>query len=182
MTAAVMKWREIERHVRQENKAKGLCPCGASPVRGRKSCAECLDYRRKYRERDLATKHTGQCISPSCQREASANRRKCEYHLDQYRRHAAQRHQRLKTDMFNAYGNACACCGETERGFLSVDHVQNDGADERRAFGRGGATMRVYALAKELGYPKDRYRLLCFNCNMGRQLNGGTCPHLTATK
>jgi hypothetical protein len=29
---------------------------------------------------------------------------------------------------------------------------------------------------KKRGYPPG-YRVLCFNCNRGRYLNGGVCPH-----
>jgi hypothetical protein len=30
---------------------------------------------------------------------------------------------------------------------------------------------------KRLGWPKEKYRILCANCNHGRALNGGVCPH-----
>ena len=29
------------------------------------------------------------------------------------------------------YGRACSCCGETEPAFLTIDHVNNDGAEHR---------------------------------------------------
>lgn len=29
----------------------------------------------------------------------------------------------------------------------------------------------------KLGWPKDRYRLLCYNCNIARARHGGRCPH-----
>jgi hypothetical protein len=82
-------------------------------------------------------------------------------------------------EMFQAYGGArCACCGETERTFLSIDHINNDGAAHRReAFGRkevGGATLAQ--LLRKQGFPEG-FQILCMNCNMGKARNGGICPH-----
>lgn len=81
---------------------------------------------------------------------------------------------RLRTEMIQAYGGRCCCCGERERAFLQLDHINNDGALERRTT-RGGTPM--LAKIKKLGWPKDRDQLLCANCNFGRHINGGICPH-----
>lgn len=79
-----------------------------------------------------------------------------------------------KADLFAAYGNKCACCGEDRPQFLSLDHINGDGGEHRRRI--GGATVLIYRDVKKQGYPKDRYRLLCFNCNMAYGLYG-KCPH-----
>lgn len=80
---------------------------------------------------------------------------------------------KLKREVVDHYGGKCSCCGETEITFLSLDHVNNDGAEERRRITSG--TNMWYHARKE-GYP-DRYQVLCFNCNHGRFINGGVCPH-----
>jgi len=82
-------------------------------------------------------------------------------------------HARLKGQVFEAYGNCCACCGEGNPGFLSVDHVNGGGRAHRKAAGSG--TMVWLQIIKQ-GFPAE-YQLLCFNCNLGRYFNGGTCPH-----
>lgn len=82
---------------------------------------------------------------------------------------------RLRSEFLAAYGGACSCCGETEPLFLQLDHVNNDGAAHRRAFKTGA---KLLAQLKREGWPRDRYRLLCANCNFGRALNGGVCPHV----
>ena len=82
----------------------------------------------------------------------------------------------LKEQMIAAYGGKCMCCGETEYGFLTLDHIFNDGKSERDAI-HGGATVRVRSRLRRLGWPRDRYQLLCFNCNCGRAANYGICPH-----
>jgi hypothetical protein len=84
---------------------------------------------------------------------------------------------RLKAELIAAYGGQCACCGEPNPGFLTIDHIFNDGHVERAAFPKGGGSHHLYERLKKRGYPKDRYQLLCFNCNMGKAFNHGVCPH-----
>lgn len=87
-------------------------------------------------------------------------------------RAGAERKARVRAAVLAAYGGRCACCGEDETRFLTIDHVNNDGATHRREIGSGAL---YWWLAKN-GYPAG-YRLLCWNCNCGRALNGGICPH-----
>lgn len=80
--------------------------------------------------------------------------------------------KRMQDAAIDAYGGFCACCGETERTFLQLDHVNDDGAAHRRELkGR-----RLAPWLRKMGYP-DGFRVLCANCNFGRHLNGGVCPH-----
>lgn len=75
--------------------------------------------------------------------------------------------------MFAAYGGArCACCGETEPMFLTVDHINGGGRQHMIEIGR---TDMVDWLFKN-NYPPG-FRILCYNCNAGRYRNGGRCPH-----
>jgi hypothetical protein len=80
----------------------------------------------------------------------------------------------LRAEFLKEYGGRCSCCGETEPLFLQLDHVKNDGARHRKEQKTGA---KILMEIKKLGWPKDYYRLLCANCNIGRHLNGGTCPH-----
>jgi hypothetical protein len=77
---------------------------------------------------------------------------------------------RLRQEVIQAYGGACTCCGETTPEFLAVDHIYGDGKRER------GNPGDFYPRLKREGFPKDKYRLLCHNCNMARGLYG-RCPH-----
>jgi hypothetical protein len=83
-------------------------------------------------------------------------------------------HDRLKNQVLDAYGARCTCCGESNRGFLSVDHVNGGGRVHRKTV--GGGTM-VYLDIIKREFPAE-FQLLCFNCNLGRELNGGVCPHV----
>ena len=78
---------------------------------------------------------------------------------------------KAKMEAFTAYGAKCACCGEVEPMFLTIDHVNNDGGGRKRS-------GSIYFVARREGFP-SRYQVLCYNCNLGKARNGGKCPHQT---
>lgn len=78
----------------------------------------------------------------------------------------------LRRRIIEQYGGKCECCGEAEYGFLSLDHRHGGGHQERKRLGPNAA-YRLALRSKD----HEKYRVLCHNCNMGRQFNGGVCPH-----
>jgi hypothetical protein len=79
--------------------------------------------------------------------------------------------------VFAAYGGyKCACCGETEPMFLSIDHIHNDGASERKSGVYCGSGTGFYQWLRKNLFPKG-YQVLCMNCQIGKHKNGGVCPH-----
>ena len=79
-----------------------------------------------------------------------------------------------KAEFVAAYGGRCACCGETELVFLSLDHINGGGNQHRMSFsGNGGRKLLQEATAA--GWP-DIYRVLCMNCQFGTRY-GKVCPH-----
>ena len=88
------------------------------------------------------------------------------------------RFARLRHAILKAYGGACMCCGETEPKFLAVDHVRGFRSPEHKGEPRGGD--KLYRLIRRQGFPKDRFRLLCHNCNQARGFYG-RCPHEDAS-
>ena len=76
----------------------------------------------------------------------------------------------LRIEVIDAYGGRCVCCGENDYKFLCVDHINNDGKEDRKQNG-----TNIAKLAKDLGYPKDKYQILCYNCNMAKAMSG--CSH-----
>jgi len=82
-----------------------------------------------------------------------------------------------KNDVFTAYGGyTCRCCGENEPMFLSIDHVQNNGAEERKSGLYAGSGHGFYRWLRKSGFPPG-YQVLCMNCQVGKHKNGGVCPH-----
>lgn len=78
----------------------------------------------------------------------------------------------MKRIIIDHYGGKCACCGETELAFLTVDHINNDGNDHRK---RIGGSSRFYENIIKAGFPDD-LQILCWNCNEAKRLLGH-CPH-----
>jgi hypothetical protein len=85
----------------------------------------------------------------------------------------------VREEVLDHYGAKCACCGETNKGFLTIDHINNDGYKHRKAiFKRQTGTL--YSWIKGQEFPAD-LQILCYNCNCGRAKHEGICPHkLTA--
>lgn len=88
-------------------------------------------------------------------------------------------HQELKGIVYDHYKPICACCKEKEFKFLSIDHINNDGAEERRRiFGRerAGSGTAYYKWVITNNFPSN-LQILCMNCNYGKARNKGICPH-----
>lgn len=89
--------------------------------------------------------------------------------------------RKLRSRVINLLGNQCVCCGEKIPEFLTIDHINNDGHLDRKSLGTGGSRALYRKVLRELlndiNNPRERYRLLCYNCNLGRQRSGGICPH-----
>lgn len=144
--------------------------CGKSFGRwsdGRKLCAQC---------RPKPVKPCARCGAEFTG--STESRRYCSVAC----RDAALKSQRVETrkaeriEILRAYGGpepACVCCGEREPVFLALDHINGGGGQQRKELGGGG----FYTWLRRNGYPAG-FRVLCHNCNFGRQLNGGICPHL----
>lgn len=96
---------------------------------------------------------------------------------------------RLKKEVFSHYSAnvQCFCCGEGNLLFLTMDHVDNNGAEHRQKIigedynrtKRGDLSGRqFYAWLKKNDYPDEpRLQVLCYNCNCGKVANKGVCPH-----
>lgn len=71
----------------------------------------------------------------------------------------------------------CACCDETSVEFLTIDHVNNDGAKHRLEIGgrRDWGGHMIYSWLIKNGFPEG-FRVLCINCNFSYG-HFGYCPH-----
>jgi hypothetical protein len=86
-----------------------------------------------------------------------------------------RRQRELKQQVIVGYGGKCACCEQTIFEFLSVDHVNGDGAAKRRKLGKSETSTTLYRRLIKENFP-DEYQILCFNCNMSLGFYG-YCPH-----
>ena len=81
--------------------------------------------------------------------------------------------RRLRREIVQHYGHRCICCGEKRYEFLTLDHVNNDGAEHRKQRHRGSTWLLYWA--KKNNHPST-LQLLCWNCNLAKAIYG-TCPH-----
>ena len=76
----------------------------------------------------------------------------------------------LKQQVLNRYGNACVVCKFDDIRALQIDHINNNGAEERKALGGQNVSgWRFYQYLVKNNLP-DGYQTLCANCNMIKQL------------
>lgn len=89
----------------------------------------------------------------------------------------ANKRQRVKLRLaaMEAYGgHVCSWCGIDEPSVLTIDHISNGGSEHRKSLGRRGG-VRFYHWLRLNGYPSG-FQVLCFNCNVGKHMNGGVLP------
>lgn len=138
-------------------------------------CAEC------YRNRDdrpLATCHPDQPLVALGLCAACHSKRRYDLDPETARRLSresqARTRKRNRDELLAAYGGKCACpkCPETNRAFLTLEHINGGGKEHRKQVG-----SHSYADLRRRGYPQDGYTLLCWNCNAGSRFTG-TCPHM----
>lgn len=94
---------------------------------------------------------------------------------DKVRSNRYSTRDKLRTDVLNAYGHQCTCCGEGTREFLAIDHINNDGAEHKRSLGLKSA-QAFYTWLRTNNYPKENFQILCHNCNMAKGFYK-RCPH-----
>lgn len=85
----------------------------------------------------------------------------------------------VKLEVFRHYSKGdpkCACCGETNVLFLTMDHVDGDGSYHRKTLKLASGSSTYYWLRRN-GYP-DGFQVLCWNCQHGKFVYG-VCPHQT---
>jgi hypothetical protein len=78
-------------------------------------------------------------------------------------------YNKRRINFLEMYGNKCACCGETQKEFLTIEHINGQKGKKRES------SAMAYAKAiKE--YRPDLYTILCMNCNHSKG-KYGYCPH-----
>lgn len=143
------------------------------PQEGAKGCRVCRESGRAKDQRSVRAAERYQLHQ---ERIASDNRAwkiaNSETYRAQQKQYAKERREGNRRNVLDYYGGRCACCGEAEPLFLTVDHIDGNGAEHRRIIRK--ADMWLWLV--QMNFPPG-FQLLCFNCNAGRYRNGGVCPH-----
>jgi hypothetical protein len=102
--------------------------------------------------------------------------------VNHYRDYVTQRNLARRIRVLTHYSGGvpkCACCGETILDFLTIDHINLDGAKHRREISsksERAAGQKTYVWLEKNGYPEG-FQVLCYNCNCGSFKHKGICPH-----
>lgn len=165
------------KEIRIDLKAEGRCCCGKPAFRGLATCEDCGARKRanrKARESEL-----------KCNRCGATKTRKDIKICDECRQksyfYSKKNADKIWARVRAAYGGFCKCCGEDDPAFLTMDHINNDGAEHRREIGalhngryvKGGVDF--YRWVERNNFP-SYLQLLCFNCNCAKH-RVGVCPH-----
>ena len=109
--------------------------------------------RRQYR--DWYERHKATVREKKAESMRRARAEDPERHAKSSRESKRRRRERL----FQAYGRVCTLCGFDDERALTLDHVLNNGAEERAQLG----PQAVYLRALRPEY-RSEYRILCMNC------------------
>jgi len=132
-------------------------------------CAECLKkngikYYSRHREEAIARSRD------YYQRNKEIFRKKTGIYAKQHRARknelANARNKRIKLIVLQEYGQSkCAFCGITDIRVLELDHIHGGGNKQRKeTYLHSSHHLRSYLYVN--GFPdKDKYRVLCKNCN-----------------
>lgn len=156
---------------------KGMCGrCGIRMrYKGLYYCSVCRKKKLKgQRSSYKKQKSKGLCTHGICKNKPEKGRLSCRKHLMEKNENSKIFRYKLKSIVFSKYGNKCACCGEVEKSFLQIDHVNNDGAKHRETLG-DNVVADFYRWIIKNSFPKN-LQILCANCNFSKRLND-ICVH-----
>src|SRR5438552_4608917 len=99
-----------------------------------------------------------------------------EHYRAKNRREATKLRRKWKVSVMQHYSEgdpSCVCCGESKLEFLNIDHINNNGNDERKTIKLLGTAF--YGWLIKHSYPSG-YQVLCTNCNFSK-VKHGVCIH-----
>ena len=164
----------MSKKTQERYRLAGLCVlCGKqAPREGKQTCDGCAERTAINTKTSRARRiSNGKCCV--CGENELVTKRHCQSCYDKHKESAKKNYEILRDQVFSAYGGyICACCRETEKAFLTIDHINNDGCKHRKEIGQSN----VYRWLKQNNFP-DGFQVLCMNCQWGRKNCGGICPH-----
>lgn len=149
-------------------------------VSGKTKCQYCINNELKHKnsKREIA-KELGVCAK--CRkRPASEGYVACKPCRDEQAAVIRKLNLAVRIKVLTHYSRGepqCRCCGEKILCYLTLDHIDDDGASHRKEIekklGRGPTTF-LRSIIKR-GFVA-RLQVLCWNCQWAKRLNGGICP------
>ncbi len=174
--------RDIYNRMRDKRIAAGLCvQCGIVAMPDKHLCEKHAEDAGE-RAKNHAQKRKNDGICRYCSNVSLLGKSLCEVHILECQERNRKWYAALKKRVIDGYGGKCQCsgCNETRFQFLTLDHVNNDGAEQRRKLGSKEIGSALYQRLIAQDFPKE-YQLLCYNCNCAKGFYG-ECPHTAENK
>jgi hypothetical protein len=155
---------------RKQRRLKGVCEICQSPTNTESyQCETCRQNRlKKQKELIDRRKINNECIACKKKKSAEEIYQKC----DDCRLEDKIERQKIRQKIYDHYGQKCNCscgCNVTNIRHLTLDHVNNNGADHRKEV---GTSLYFYRWVIKNNFPED-IQALCFNCNCAKSNYGG---------
>lgn len=146
--------------------------CKRDAVDGRRVCGHHYEINKRKSAKQAAKYKAAGCRY--CPQPNLPGLKVCERHRCQNREKCQKYSGKLRQEVLEHYGKLCVCCKESQIEFLTIDHINDDGAEHRRTekVGTGG---NFYSWLKRNKFP-DGFQVLCWNCNAAKAIYG-RCPH-----
>ena len=93
------------------------------------------------------------------------------------RKYLSEHRLKVRVEVLKHYSGGdihCACCGEKEVKFMTIDHTNNNGAEHRKEVKKYGGTP-FYFWLRYNDFPIG-FQVLCYNCNIAKYIFK-KCPH-----
>lgn len=129
------------------------------------------NYYLKHREKIRERSHLYYLQHPEYRKRMIENR--CRYYQEnkeKVRESERKRRRKVSIKVLTHYGKgklACVKCGFSDPRALCIDHINSDGAKQRRELSIGSGYKFHRRLVRE-GYPNG-HQTLCSNCNLIKQ-------------
>lgn len=138
-------------------------------------CPQCIEAVRQYRaikQKDRRIRLAAAGLCTDCgQHPAKEGQTQCIECSNKGTKYSAELYNKNKSMVFDHYGWSCVCCGENNEPFLSIDHIEGNGAEHRKELG----TRSLYQWLVSNGFP-DGFQTMCLNCNFAKKQKL-QCPH-----
>ncbi len=166
--------KEEQKTIRKVNNDSGMCTiCRKNVVlNGNYRCEDCKAREKVHRYKRASKKFSSGLCSRCGKYPLKDGCKRCCRCLLVLGNFTKNEKERVKFKVFSHYGLSCSCCGESNFKFLTIDHIDGGGAEHRRKIGQNN----IYRWLVKNNFP-DWFQTLCWNCNSGREVNGGICPH-----
>jgi hypothetical protein len=132
-----------------------------------------LSKAKKYREEHPQQVKEYHAEYNELNREKLSKNKLVDYHKNKvkYLKLRYENEYKIKLETLTHYGNgklSCLQCSMSDPDMLTIDHIDNNGGEERKQLNHK-AGAKFYCWLKKNGYPQG-YQTLCANCQLKKEI------------